>query len=1038
MGDLYKGDLFKKLQELKEWQAKQQEKLLSQQKEQQEVLMKQHKKTMEMIGLRKNADKKAFPLKEHPFNPVFEDSIRRNDPVASNHGENDRASDYSDNDKENVAGNVSLDDIPVKPIHKDFKELLEEKLKMEEPGIMLKGEPKVSTEQSQKRKFLKKGEGLKRFRMKLDGANKKCLSKNMKSATTPLSSVSNSGCKIVPVKSSHPSENQRELRGHGEGGSTSESPTWANVLIQQKKPEVNNKYEGSEEKTVKEDKKSKYEGVDLQVFELLEQMAVDSSFCSSSSTLLQFMEAPVISTPLKAILEKKEQSSVSNKKLPFGLDSSGEESDDTKRDFDSSFDSCYSEAHKAASAVLPKAVATQNVARVRFSNHVEKREFDPGIEESSVEESLVGMKKQFGDTEAWSDDDSNSDSDSERSVVSKQPESIKLPDKHDDVKSYSARSQCVTENIPSKSQHFQDESYQNDHQVEQDSTVVIKSDVLRQKMIELEHEIEKFRKENDKLNHMKRQHEQIHANWFKEKKEAERKLQEKEEILKSTVLEERKKFNREKQVFERYCRELRSQPTKQEREEIQSLQQKLSSLQQEMRQKESRNAAAQARITTRLKTLESENLQLKQEVEKLKKEKLLEAKKYQRLSSKSNAKSLHAINNQISDLQNCERDLIAQDVVPLKPIPSTLLREESKMGVKQQPNQNKPRALVQQRRRTLATSQGTSSKNAVGVGASIRRIHSVPDLMQDEAASDDVFSNVAHTIREHNVRDQGYIINDADVDLKTTSDGISDTGTVKSTVNHNRGDAIKCKSLIESSVRTLKNSQEENAKGGETLDKSLLEIVCDSLYPDEISRETVSARRNINQTVSVKVYPLEKINPDGSREIRYENGNFKHISPDGKSSKLFFYNGDVKETLADGTVRYYYSETRTWHTTFADGLEVLEFPNGQVERHWNGTKEVSFPDGTVRLIHSNGKEEVMLQDGTVATIEANGDQLIQLPNGQKEYQTKEYKKRVYPDGTVKIVYSDGVQETRYANGRIRLKDADGNLVMDQNPDAVSS
>lgn len=54
MGDLYKGDLFKKLQELKEWQAKQQEKLLSQQKEQQEVLMKQHKKTMEMIGLRKN------------------------------------------------------------------------------------------------------------------------------------------------------------------------------------------------------------------------------------------------------------------------------------------------------------------------------------------------------------------------------------------------------------------------------------------------------------------------------------------------------------------------------------------------------------------------------------------------------------------------------------------------------------------------------------------------------------------------------------------------------------------------------------------------------------------------------------------------------------------------------------------------------------------------------------------------------------------------------------------------------------------------
>lgn len=39
-------------------------------------------------------------------------------------------------------------------------------------------------------------------------------------------------------------------------------------------------------------------------------------------------------------------------------------------------------------------------------------------------------------------------------------------------------------------------------------------------------------------------------------------------------------------------------------------------------------------------------------------------------------------------------------------------------------------------------------------------------------------------------------------------------------------------------------------------------------------------------------------------------------------------------------------------------------------------------------------------------------------------------RREYPDGTVKLVFADGIQETRYANGRIRLKDKDGNLIMD--------
>lgn len=42
-----------------------------------------------------------------------------------------------------------------------------------------------------------------------------------------------------------------------------------------------------------------------------------------------------------------------------------------------------------------------------------------------------------------------------------------------------------------------------------------------------------------------------------------------------------------------------------------------------------------------------------------------------------------------------------------------------------------------------------------------------------------------------------------------------------------------------------------------------------------------------------------------------------------------------------------------------------------------------------------------------------------------------FQRREYPDGTVKTLHNDGRQETRYSNGRVRLKDKDGNVLMDR-------
>lgn len=60
----------------------------------------------------------------------------------------------------------------------------------------------------------------------------------------------------------------------------------------------------------------------------------------------------------------------------------------------------------------------------------------------------------------------------------------------------------------------------------------------------------------------------------------------------------------------------------------------------------------------------------------------------------------------------------------------------------------------------------------------------------------------------------------------------------------------------------------------------------------------------------------------------------------------------------------------------------------------------------------------------------DGTKQIQFNTGQRELHTAEFKRREYPDGTVKTVYSDGRQETRYPTGRVRLKNPEGHVILD--------
>lgn len=177
---------------------------------------------------------------------------------------------------------------------------------------------------------------------------------------------------------------------------------------------------------------------------------------------------------------------------------------------------------------------------------------------------------------------------------------------------------------------------------------------------------------------------------------------------------------------------------------------------------------------------------------------------------------------------------------------------------------------------------------------------------------------------------------------------------------------------------------------------------------------------------------VERVCPDGSREILFTNGTRKQISSDGQTIIVSFFNGDIKQILPDGRVVYYYADAQTTHTTYADGLQIFQFANGQVEKHYiDGTKEIQFPDQTIKYLFPNGSAESVFLDGTIVNVDCSGNKQITFPNGQKEVHTVSFKKREYPDGTTKTVYTDGRQETRYSNGRVRIKDANGTIVHDQ-------
>ncbi|XP_035507558.2 centromere protein J isoform X2 [Scophthalmus maximus] len=513
--------------------------------------------------------------------------------------------------------------------------------------------------------------------------------------------------------------------------------------------------------------------------------------------------------------------------------------------------------------------------------------------------------------------------------------------------------------------------------LEEETGQQVQSRQLRERLVELEIEIDRFKKENAALTKLRQENEKNQENLRKERLEFEQTKAEELAEFEEYKKEENRKLQRERKVFEKHVSAARAIPDKKEREEIQALKQQLSSLQEELRRKESRWASAHGRLRQQIDSLGHENGSLRDEICMLEKLRLSTWKK----TSVSAEKDKETKDGSRIFANNVSS--VTKGVKFASPLDSRGSSSSSGSSISPLPSSA---AAAAGRRSSMETSQAST-----GMKSSLRR-PSVPIASSSSTSSS---SSLAGRRTE----------------------------------------------LERSTAAAAGKSQDKLPEQSRSCCSPVRGVDPDelsaSLKSDSLPKEPAcSEPEEVESSQEVVTHPdgkTEKVLSGGDRLIVYPNGTRKEVSADGLTVKVTFFNGDTKQITADQRVIYYYSEAQTSHVTYPDGMEVLHFPNKQTEKHFpDGRKEITFPDQTVKNLFPDGREESVLTDGTVIHVNTDGTKEIHFNTGQKEIHTADFKRREYPDGTVKTVYADGRQETRYPTGRLRIKDKDGNIVLDNN------
>lgn len=895
----------------------------------------------------------------------------------------------------------NFDEIPIKVANPNFNKIIENNIN---PNIEQVNKSQQN-DAKPKFRYLKRGEGIARFQM---GPQKIPKAKSKKVWTLSLSGATSKASVSEPNSLKDPKlnlENERtNIRESNQLASLNppdlklDFKNWKSIFDSGKVEEMFEKAISNSqlelfhpdssvdsstasimERFIAVGKKHLKEREELRVFEAIEQHLLDSSFCSNSSYVTKLMENAVISTPIKKTFGNQNAQDLQTKtsQLPTVIIEHKEEDARVKETTDQSrpepavwinTDSLKDPARESEESVTTNDL--EQSLHVRFAEEVDYKSFvDYSQSVNNSNPNSANTNKELDDNEEWKEDSG------EESVCCSRC-STSYSSSDDDVVAITplGKPPRSRRNPISKQQ-----SLQKDKQINKLDVADLKTkEELRKNKTCSNDDVDKLSPIlGSKVKELEYEIETFRGENNKLK------------ALRETLEKERKHFQIEKKKFLL-----------------------------EYEEEKKKNA-----------------IQLEEEKQKLNKEKFIFEKYSKSLSknpSKEERKEIQGLREQLAELKE------------------ELNRKESRWGAAQARVRNQVKVLEEDNKKL---------REEVEV---LRKQAKHLEFLTNKKNKPFNNTKLIHAISEY--------VSNTPIEDESVAKSLSGGGYFDSKPNSVKSivvDEVNPKSI--GSIKVIKENRKGNKQrsvnGGcstKTVEESYKHIVSENEpksnhlhvsnqipanegMEGKYETNDCSVQRNVQnpQNISAESVPnspqelvkedgtVERIYSDGKREIKYKNGNIKRIDPFSGNEKTIYFNGDVKENLTDGTVKYYFSESRIWHTTLPDGLEVLDFPNGQVEkRHTNGMVEIVYPNDCRKLSFSDGTEEILYADGTKLKIEADKRKVLSLPNGQREIHTEECVRREYPDGTVKIVYPDGVTETIYANGRVRLKDKHGNLVMD--------
>ena len=493
------------------------------------------------------------------------------------------------------------------------------------------------------------------------------------------------------------------------------------------------------------------------------------------------------------------------------------------------------------------------------------------------------------------------------------------------------------------------------------------SRLVREKAKELEKQIELFEKENTKLQSLTQERNLAIKKLKQDRDEFEKDRMKQLEEFEQMKNEEMRKFRQEKRLFEQHQKQLREHPDKREREEIELLKKQITTLQDDFKQREVRWSTTINRLKERIETLEYENAEIKQEKDLIERKRLDLVHQLQMNNAKPQVQTQPPPARR--SITEVKSNLSSTNKVQSLPKTTVIRNSEPPLS------KTKPATTNGRRTPTSSTIGVNGIKNNIDA---TRKINSLPTpKLPDEEQQQQQHISPRIIVTPSSLHNSDYPETFDDLDYKS-----------------------------------LLTTKHESPRVNIPIAKSSLTF-----------KENIPTIESTTHEIRHDDGRIERIKPDQSKQIIFPNGSKQEISADGKHIRVQFYNGDFKEKHPDGRCIYKYASTNTTEVEYPDGTRVCEFPNGQVEKH--------LPDGRQEHILPDKTKNIYLTDGTIISIKPNGEKFIQHPNQTKEIHTDTFKRKLFPNGSILTVFNTGQQEIRYANGKIKVKDAQGNIILEK-------